>query len=195
MRQQFITKYNEQVDTATANYTSTNDKVLDAVVDANRRAVDFAVKTVDAITNAVEVPDLPAMPKMPVELPFADRFELPELPEFPTPAETGKRYISFVERAADLNRDLSERVIDMLKVEADKPVVKTAAKPAAKTAAKPAAKKPAAKKPVAKKPVAKKPVAKKPVAKKPVAKKPAVRTAAPKSTAEQAPVSEAAATA
>ena len=155
MQNQFITKFNEQLDTATANYTSTNDKVLDAVVDANRKAVDFAVKTVDAITKAVEVPD---MPKMPVELPFADRFELPE---FPTATEAGKRYISFVERAADLNRDLSERVIDMLKVEGVKPV---------------------AKKPVAKKPVAKKPVAKKRVAKKPVAKKAVVKTpAAPKS--------------
>ncbi len=168
MRNQIITRYNEQLDTATANYTSTNDKVLDAVVDANRKAVDFAVKTVDAITNAV---DVPAMPKMPVELPFADRFEMPELPEFPTPAEAGKRYISFVERAADLNRDLNERVVDMLKVEG--------------------AKKPVAKKPVAKKPVAKKPVAQKPVAKKAVAKKPA----APKSAAEQAPASATAATA
>jgi hypothetical protein len=182
MQNQFITKFNEQLDTATANYTSTNDKVLDAVVDANRKAVDFAVKTVDAITNAV---DVPAMPKMPVEMPFVDRFEMPELPEFPTPAEAGKRYISFVERAADLNRDLSERVVDMLKVEGAKPVAK---KPVAK---KPVAKKPVAKKPVAKKPVAKKPVTKKPVAKKPVAKKPA----APKSTAKQSPASEASATA
>jgi hypothetical protein len=72
------------------------------------------------------------------ELPFAGRFELP------TAAEAGKRYISFVERAADLNRDLNGRVIDMLKIQEAKPV---------------------AKKPVAKKPVAKKPVAKKPVAK------------------------------
>lgn len=154
MQNQFITKFNEQLDTATANYTSTNDKVLDAVVDANRKAVDFAVKTVDAINKAVEVP---AMPKMPVELPFADRFELPE---FPTATEAGKRYISFVERAADLNRDLNERVVDMLKVEGIKPVVKTATKTATKTAAKPAAKKPAARK-VAPKKTAKKAPARK----------------------------------
>jgi hypothetical protein len=138
MRNQIITKINGQLETATANYTSTNDKVLDAVIDANRKAVDFAVKTVDAITKAVEVPAMP-------ELPFTGRFELPE---FPTAAEAGKRYISFVERAADMNRDLNGRVMDMLKIEE-------------------------AKKPVAKKPVAKKPVAKKPVAKKPVAKAPA----------------------
>lgn len=153
MRNQFITKFNEQLDTATANYTSTNDKVLDAVVDANRKAVDFAVKTAGSISNAIEIP---AMPKMPVELPFADRFELPALPEFPTAAEAGKRYISFVERAADLNRDLNERVVDMLKVEGNKVAVKpapktTAKKPAArkaapkKTAAKTAARKAAAK--------------------------------------------------
>jgi hypothetical protein len=138
MRNQIITKINGQLETATANYTSTNDKVLDAVIDANRKAVDFAVKTVDAITKAVEVPAMP-------ELPFTGRFELPE---FPTAAEAGKRYISFVERAADMNRDLNGRVMDMLKIEE-------------------------AKKPVAKKPVAKKPVAKKPVAKTPVAKAPA----------------------
>jgi hypothetical protein len=142
MRNQIITKINGQLETATANYTSTNDKVLDAVIDANRKAVDFAVKTVDAITKAVEVPAMP-------ELPFTGRFELPE---FPTAAEAGKRYISFVERAADMNRDLNGRVMDMLKIEE-------------------------AKKPVAKKPVAKKPVAKKPVAKKPVAKAPAAAKA------------------
>ncbi|WP_395152738.1 hypothetical protein [Ilumatobacter sp.] len=134
MRNQIITKINDQLETATANYTSTNDKVLDAVVDANRKAVDFALKTVDAITKAVDVPAMP-------ELPFAGRFELPE---FPTAAEAGKRYIAFVERAADMNRDLNGRVIEMLKIEESKP------------AAKPAAKKPAAKKPAAKKPAAKK---------------------------------------
>jgi hypothetical protein len=75
------------------------------------------------------------------ELPFAGRFELPE---FPTAAEAGKRYISFVERAADMNRDLNGRIIDMLKIEEAKPAKKTAAK-------KPAAKKPATKKPAAKK--------------------------------------------
>ena len=85
------------------------------------------------------------------ELPIAGRFELPE---FPTAAAAGKRYISFVERAAEMNRDLNGRVIDMLKIEEAKP----AAKPAAKKAAvkKPAVKKPAAKKPAAKKPAAKK---------------------------------------
>ena len=118
MRNQIITKINGQLETATANYTSTNDKVLDAVIDANRRAVDFAVKTVDAITKVVEVPAM-------VELPFAGRFELAE---FPTAAEAGKRYISFVERAADMNRDLHGRVIEMLKIEEAKPAAK---KPAA----------------------------------------------------------------
>lgn len=144
MRNQIITKINDQLETATTNYTSTNDKVLDAVIDANRKAVDFAVKTVDAITKAVEVPAMS-------ELPIAGRFELPE---FPTAAAAGKRYISFVERAAEMNRDLNGRVIDMLKIEEAKP----AAKPAAKKAAvkKPAVKKPAAKKPAAKKPAAKK---------------------------------------
>jgi hypothetical protein len=152
MRNQIITKINGQLETATTNYPSTNDKVLDAVIDANRKAVDFAVKTVDAITKAVEVPAMP-------ELPFAGRFELPE---FPTAAEAGKRYISFVERAADMNRDLNGRVIDMLKIEEAKP----------------------AKKPVAKKPVAKKPAAKKPAAKKGPA---AAATKTPAAAATKAP--------
>jgi len=147
MRNEFITKFNEQLDTATANYTSTNDRVLDAVIDANRKAVDFAVKTVDSLPA---MPTMPQLPAVPVELPFADRFELPELP---TAAEAGKRYISFVERAADLNRDLNERVIDMLKVEGVKPVVKPVAQ-------KPAAKKPAARKPAAKKSTKKAPARK-----------------------------------
>ena len=140
MRNQIITKINDQLETATTNYTSTNDKVLDAVIDANRKAVDFAVKTVDAITKAVEVPAMS-------ELPIAGRFELPE---FPTAAAAGKRYISFVERAAEMNRDLNGRVIDMLKIEEAKPAAKKAA------VKKPAVKKPAAKKPAAKKPAAKK---------------------------------------
>jgi hypothetical protein len=121
MRNYIIAKINDQLETASARYTSTNDKVLDA----NRKAVEFAAKTVDAITRAVEVPAMP-------ELPFAGRFQLPE---FPTAAETGKRYISFVERAADMNRDMNGRFIEMLKIQEAKPV---------------------AKKPVAKKPVAKK---------------------------------------
>ena len=144
-----VDKFNEQVErfgqTAVTNYTETNDRVLDAVVDANRKVVDFAVKTATAVTDAVDTPLDDA--------PFADRI--------PTPAEAGKAYIDFVERAADMNRDFSKRVVAML------PAEMTVAKPATKTAAK----KPVAKKPVAKKPVAKTPVAKKASTSKVAAKK------------------------
>ena len=149
-----VDKFNEQIErfgqTAVTNYTETNDRVLDAVVDANRKVVDFAVKTATTVTDAVETPLDDA--------PFADRI--------PTPAEAGKAYIDFVERAAEMNRDFNKRVVDMLP--AEMVATKTATKPAAK---KTAAKKPAAKKPVAKKTVAKKPVAKKASTRKAAAKK------------------------
>ncbi len=59
----------EQVTTATKTYTETNDRILDAIVDTNRKAVDFAVKTFDQIndriadqTPSIELPfDMPKM--------------------------------------------------------------------------------------------------------------------------------------
>ena len=59
----------EQVTTATKTYTETNDRILDAIVDTNRKAVDFAVKTFDQIndriadqTPTIELPfDMPKM--------------------------------------------------------------------------------------------------------------------------------------
>lgn len=132
-----INKFNEQIErfgqTAVTNYTETNDKVLDTVIDMNRKVVDFAVKTATAVTDAVETPLADAK--------FADRI--------PTPAKAGKAYIDFVERAADMNRDFSKRVVAML------PAEMVAAKPA-KPAKKAAAKKPAAKKASTRKAAAKK---------------------------------------
>ena len=43
----------EQVTTATKTYTETNDRILDAIVDTNRKAVDFAVKTFDQINDRI----------------------------------------------------------------------------------------------------------------------------------------------
>ena len=54
MRNYIIAKINDQLETASARYTSTNDKVLDA----NRKAVEFAAKTVDAITRATPASDV-----------------------------------------------------------------------------------------------------------------------------------------
>jgi sec-independent protein translocase protein TatB len=126
---------------ATDNYTETNDRVLDAVVDTNRKAVDFAVKTADQVTERIEqIDDLP-------EFKLADKV--------PTPAETGARYLEFVERAVEMNREFTQRIVErLLEIDAVAPAVE---KPVAKKApAKKAAKKPAAKKPEAKKPAAKK---------------------------------------
>jgi 2-hydroxychromene-2-carboxylate isomerase len=134
-------------------FTTTSDQVLDAVLDTNRRVVDFAVTTADRINEQIKL-----------DVPFAD--------SFPTPTDAGERYLEFVERAVSLNRDMNQRVAEMIKVDnakaaADKvvaPVKKTVAKktPAKKTPArKTAAKKRPAKKTVAKKNVAKKAAASK----------------------------------
>lgn len=69
-------------------------------------------------------------------MPFAD--------SFPTPAVAGERYLEFVERAVSLNRDMNQRVAEMIefdnaKAAADKrPATKSAAsrRPANKAAAK-----------------------------------------------------------
>ena len=129
-------------------FTTTSDQVLDAVLDTNRRVVDLAVTTADRINEQIKL-----------DVPFAD--------SFPTPTVAGERYLEFVERAVSLNRDMNQRVAEMIKVDnakaaADKvvaPVKKTVAKttPAKKTPArKAAAKKRPAKKTVAKKAAASK---------------------------------------
>ena len=125
-------RFNEQVidqlNKAGKTYTKTNDRVLDAIVDTNRKAVDFVVKTAD------QAPRI----GLDFEVPMVDRVE------FPTPADAGKRYLDAVERLAEINRDVSERVMSSF--------------PADKTAAvqKPAAKKPATKKASARAAVTKK---------------------------------------
>ena len=79
-------------------FTTTSDQVLDAVLDANRRIVDFAVTTADRVADQVNV-----------ELPFAD--------SFPTPTVAGERYLEFVERAVSMNRDMNQRVVEMIKAD------------------------------------------------------------------------------
>ncbi len=127
----------------TERFTSTSDQVLDAVLDTNRRIVEVAVTTADRIAEQIKV-----------ELPLADRL--------PTPAVAGERYLEFVERAVSLNRDLNQRVVEMITADNAKVVVATAKRPATKTAA---AKRPAKKRP-ARKTAAKKTVAKKTAASK-----------------------------
>ena len=131
----------------TDRFTTTSDRVLDAVLDTNRRIVDAAVTTADRVAEQFRS-------QVTVELPFADRF--------PTPTVAGERYLDFVERAVSLNRDMNQRVVDMITADNAK-------------------KAPAAKKTVAKKTPAKKATATKRAAKKTVAKKiPAEKTVASK---------------
>jgi len=127
-------------------FTTTSDRVLDAVLDTNRRIVDAAVTTADRVAEQFRS-------QVTVELPFADRL--------PTPTLAGERYLDFVERAVSLNRDMNQRVVDMIKADNAKKA------PATKTVAK---KTPATKRPV-KKTVAKKTFAKKSPAKKTIASK------------------------
>ena len=125
-------------------FTTTSDRVLDAVLDTNRRIVDAAVTTADRVAEQFRS-------QVSVELPFADRL--------PTPTVAGERYLDFVERAVSLNRDMNQRVVDMIKADNAKKA------PANKTVAnKTVANKSSAKKTVAKKTPAKKTVAKKAVA-------------------------------
>jgi hypothetical protein len=150
-------------------FTTTSDQVLDAVLDANRRIVDMAVTTADRVSEQFKV-----------ELPFADRF--------PTPSEAGERYLEFVERAVSLNRDMNQRVAEMIKADNAKAAsdkvaarAKSVADTATKTvtgttktvtdAAKTVAKKAPAKKAPAKKAAARKRPVRKTVAKKPAASK------------------------
>lgn len=114
------TQITENIDLASKTFVDTNDRVLDTVVSINRRVVE----------TAVEVADRAPSFDLPVELPLTDKL--------PTPAEAGKQYIDFVERAVSMNRDFAARIVAQLPTSAP---VKATAKPAAKTAAKPAAKK------------------------------------------------------
>jgi hypothetical protein len=179
-----ITKYANEATTTITNaigdndvserFTTTSDQVLDAVLDANRRIVDMAVTTADRVSEQFKV-----------ELPFGERF--------PTPSEAGERYLEFVERAVSLNRDMNQRVAEMIKADSAKAAsdkVAAAARNVADTASKtvtdttksvteaaktvsrkaPAKKAPAKKATAAKRP-ARKTVARKTVAKKAVASK------------------------
>jgi hypothetical protein len=143
---------NDLVAAVTDGFTQTSDRVLDTVVDTNRRVVEFAVTTADRVADQFSF-----------ELPLGDRL--------PTPAEAGKAYLDVVERAVSMNREMNERVVEMLK--ADAPKVATMA---ARTAP---AKRTAAKRPTTKKSTAKKASAKKATAKKATTRKSATRTSAP----------------
>jgi 2-hydroxychromene-2-carboxylate isomerase len=167
-----ITKFaNETSDTLTSTvtdaindtniserFTTTSDQVLDAVLDANRRIVDMAVTTADRVAEQINV-----------ELPFADRF--------PTPTVAGERYLEFVERAVSLNRDMNQRVAEMIKVDnvkaASEKVVATTKTVAQQAPAKkaPARKTVAKKRPAARKTATRKTATRKTAAKKAAASK------------------------
>lgn len=86
------TQITDNIDTASKTFVDANTRVLDTVVSVNRRIVDTAVEIAERA------------PK--VELPMADKL--------PTPAETGARYIDFVERAVSVNRDFTAKVVAQL---------------------------------------------------------------------------------
>jgi len=128
-------------------FTTTSDQVLDAVLDTNRRMVDFAVTTADRVNDQIGF-----------ELPFAD--------SFPTPTVAGERYLEFVERAVSINRDMNQRIAEMITADNAKVVSDTVVATAKTVAEKTPTKKAPAKKRAAKKTVAKKTAAKKAAASK-----------------------------
>jgi hypothetical protein len=112
------------------NYASGSERVLDAVLDGNRKIVDVAVSTADQLVD-----------QLPAEI----------VNRFPTPADTGARYLEFVERAVEVNREWNDRIVALLTPDtpaAPAPVKKA---PAKRAAAKRPAKKAAAKRSPAKK--------------------------------------------
>jgi hypothetical protein len=132
-------------------FTTTSDQVLDAVLDTNRRVVDFAVTTADRINEQIKL-----------DVPFADNF--------PTPAVAGERYLEFVERAVSLNRDMNQRVAEMITVDNAKAAADKVVAPVKQTVTTTAKKAPAKKATARKRPAKKRP-AKKTVAKKAAASK------------------------
>ena len=82
----------ETLEAATAGFVDANEQLLDAVLVANRRAVDEAVRAADRLPRT--------------SIPFAERF--------PTPAASGARYLEVVERAVDLERDVTARLVGAL---------------------------------------------------------------------------------
>jgi hypothetical protein len=143
-----ITKFANEANTSVTDvlqensdrFTTTSNQVLDTVLDVNRRIVDAAVTTADRINEQVKV-----------DLPFADRL--------PTPAAAGERYLDFVERAVSLNRDMNQRIVDMIKADNAKAATEKAT--ASTTAKKAPARKAPARKRTTKKTVAKKAAASK----------------------------------
>ena len=85
---------NEIANNAAENFTTTSDRVLDAILDGNRQVVESVVKTADDVTERLP------------EMPWAERV--------PTPEEAGKNYMDFVERAVQANRDFNHRVAEMI---------------------------------------------------------------------------------
>lgn len=137
-------------DSIRENLTSTTDQVLDVVLDTNRRIVDLAISTADRVSSQIDL-----------DVPFADRL--------PTPSVVGERYLDFVEQAVSLNREMTQRVVEMLQAAEERTTVAATAEQA--TARRTAAKKPVARKATAKKTATKKRTAKKSTAKKSAAKK------------------------
>ncbi len=101
-----FTGINERVEqfgrSAVDSYTETSDRVIDVVVDANKKVVDVVVDNVTKVSDAVDARF--------AETSFVDRL--------PSAEDAGKAYMDAVERAADFNRDLNRRVVDLLPVSA-----------------------------------------------------------------------------
>ena len=129
MRDQISSTIADVTKSVTDNYTETNERVLDAVVENSRKAVEFSVKTADQVNEQFDRIELP------FELPFTDRV--------PTPTEAGDRYLELVDRIVEMNRDFSERIVKMNREYSDRIVEMLREEAPAK---KPAAKKATAKK-------------------------------------------------
>jgi len=90
------TRITETFDNATESFVDANERMLETVVDVNRRLVDTAVRVNQNLADR------------------APKLDLPMAAKLPTPAETGARYIDFVEQAVSFNRDFTAKVVAQL---------------------------------------------------------------------------------
>ncbi len=134
--QQFATRFGDVTKTVADGYGQTSDRVLDFVVDANRKVVEAAVSSADQV-----VEQLP-------EVPWADRL--------PTPAEAGDRYLEFVDQVVSVNRDFNHRMVRLLEEDIAARATAQSGATTKSTSTKSTAKKSGAKKSGAKKSTARK---------------------------------------
>ena len=96
MREQVTTKLSDLLADASERYVDVNDKVLDRVVDVNRRAVSAAVHAADAVADRFDDVELPTFEFPTIDLPKIDLPKI-DLPKIDLPGSTARARLAAVE--------------------------------------------------------------------------------------------------